>query len=79
MPYMQGDLLLEDQYNEHIVVLERLLCHGATIRDGHLGGEPSRGREDVGEGTEEPVQEAAIAEQPVGKAPTTEQHVPVAE
>lgn len=79
MPYMQGNLLLGDQYDEHIAVLERLLCHGATIRDGHPGVEPSRGREDVGEGTEEPVREAATAEQPVREAPTAEQHVPVAE
>ena len=72
MPYIQGALLLGDQYDEHIIVLECLLCHGATIRDGHPGGEPSRGREDVGEGTEEPVWEAAIAKQPVGKAPIAE-------
>ena len=79
MPYMQGDLLLGDQYDEHIVMLKRLLHHGATIQDGHPGGKPSRSREDVGEGTEELIQEAATAEQPVGEAPTAEQHVPVAE
>ena len=39
--------------------------HGATIQDGHPGGEPSRGREDAGKGTEELVWEAATAEQHV--------------
>jgi len=44
MPYMQEDLLLGDKYNEHIAVLEHLLRHGATIQDGHPGGEPVVGR-----------------------------------
>ena len=48
MPYMQGDLLLGDEYDEHIAMLERLLGDGATIRDGHPGGEQSRSREDAG-------------------------------
>ena len=53
--------------------------HSTTIQDGYAGGEPSRGREDVGEGTEELVQEATTTEQPVGEAPTAKQHMPVAE
>ena len=53
-------------------MLEFLLGHSATIRDGHLGREPSLGREDAGEGTEESVKEAPTAEQPVREAPTTE-------
>ena len=79
MPYMQGDLVLGDEYNEHIAVLEHLLGHGATILDGHPGGKLSHGREDAGEGIEELVREAATTEQPVGEAPAVEQPVPVVE
>ena len=75
---MQGAMCLWDEYDEHIAMLD-MLGDGATIRDGHLGGELSRGREDVGEGIEEPVREAARAKQLIGEAPTVEQHVLVAE
>ena len=36
MPYVQVDLLIGDEYDEHIVVLEHLLGDSAIIRNGHL-------------------------------------------